>query len=68
MNGPSIRNRRTTNAVVIYLIILVSFQVFLITVAVEAFTTGTKSLAWAAAISSLVLAGSSVLFARYLQR
>jgi hypothetical protein len=61
------RSRRTTNAVVIYLIILVSFQVFLVTVAVEAFSTVTRPLAWAAAIVSVVLAAFAVLFARSLR-
>lgn len=64
---PTNRARRTTNAVVIYLIILVSFQVFVITVAVEAFSTGTKPLAWAAAATSVGLAGAAALFARYLR-
>jgi hypothetical protein len=64
---PTIRARRTTNAVVIYLIILVSLQVFLISVAVEAFTTGDRPLAWSAAIVSVVLAASAALFARSLR-
>ena len=68
VRAPTIRARRTTNAVVIYLIILVSFQVFLVTVAVEAFTTGAKSLAWAAAAVSVALAGCAVLLARFLRR
>jgi hypothetical protein len=62
-----IQRSRTTNAVVVYLIILVSFQVFLVTVAVEAFVTGEKSLAWAAAGVSLVIAAASALFTRYLR-
>ena len=66
MRTPTISERRTTSAVVIYLIILVSFQVFLVTVAVEAFITGDASLALAAAITSIVLATGSVLFARFL--
>ncbi|MEO5724089.1 MAG: hypothetical protein ABIQ39_13700 [Ilumatobacteraceae bacterium] len=51
----------------LYVIVLVAFQVFLITVAVEAFETGTKSLAWATAITSVVLVGGSALFLRYLR-
>lgn len=64
MRAPTIRARRTTNAVVIYLIILVSFQVFLVTVAVEGFITGDKAVAWAAAAVSVALAGASAFFAR----
>ena len=43
--GRAHRRRR----VVVYVIILVAFQVFLITVAVEAFQTDNESLAWATA-------------------
>ena len=67
MSTPTLRSRRTTNAIVIYLVIIVSLQVFLVTVAVEAFTTGDKSLGWAAAIVSVVLAASAALFTRYLR-
>jgi len=67
MKSPTLRARRTTNAVVIYLVILVSFQVFLITVAVEAFSSGTKSLAWSAAAVSAVLASAAALLTRYLR-
>lgn len=67
MKAPATRARRTTNAVVIYLIILVSFQVFVITVAVEAFSTGTKPLAWSAAAVSFALAAAAALFGRALR-
>jgi hypothetical protein len=62
------RGHRTTNAVVVYLIILVSLQIFLVSVAVEAFSTGDRSLAWSAAAVSVVLAAGSALFARSLAR
>jgi hypothetical protein len=68
VRAPTIRARRTTNAVVIYLIILVSFQVFLVTVAVEAFATGTRPLAWSAAAVSVALAAGSALLARFLRQ
>ena len=50
---PSAR-RRTSSAVAVYVIILVAFQVFLITVAVEAFATDDEPLAWATAAVSVV--------------
>ncbi len=50
------RGRRTSSAVSLYVIILVAFQVFLITVAVEAFQTDHESLAWATAVVSVALA------------
>ena len=67
MRTPTLRARRTTNAVIVYLIILVSLQLFLITVAVEAWTTGDKPIAWATAAVSVVLAAGSALFARFLR-
>ena len=68
MRTTTLRARRTTNAVVIYLIILVSFQVFLVTVAVEAFSTGTKTLAWSAAAISIGVAVGAVLLTRSVRR
>ncbi|MBL8776320.1 MAG: hypothetical protein JNK12_10325 [Acidimicrobiales bacterium] len=63
----SARNRRATSAIVLYVIILVAFQVFLITVAVEAFQTDEEALAWATAGVSVVLAALSAVLLRYLQ-
>jgi hypothetical protein len=67
MRTPTVRARRTTNAVVIYLIVLVSFQVFLVTVAVEAFSTDTKALAWSAAAVSVAIAAGAALLSRFLR-
>ena len=50
------RSRRASSAVVVYVIVLVAFQVFLITVAVEAFLTDEETLAWSTAAVSVVLA------------
>jgi hypothetical protein len=61
------RARRSTSALLLYVIILVAFQVFLITVAVEAFQTGDRPLAWATAAISVVLAALSALLLRYLR-
>ena len=61
------RRRRTSSAVLIYVIILVAFQVFLITVAAEAFLADEEALAWATATVSVVLAGASAVFLRYLR-
>lgn len=55
----SSRVERTTSALLVYVIILVAFQVFLITVAVEAFQTGDQELGWATAAVSVILAGLS---------
>lgn len=61
------RGRRTSSAVSIYVIVLVAFQVFLLTVAVEAFQTDHGSLAWATATVSVVLAAASAAFLHYLR-
>lgn len=59
------RSRRASSALVLYVIILVAFQVFLITVAVEAFQTYNNRLAWATAAVSVGLAGASGVMLRY---
>ena len=62
------RGRRTSSAVSLYVIILVAFQVFLITVAGEAFLTDDEGLAWATAVVSVVLALAAAAFLRYLRQ
>ncbi len=61
------RGTRTSSAVSVYVIILVAFQLFLITVAVEAFLTDDESLAWATAAASVGLAVAAAAFLRYLR-
>ena len=63
----SASGRRTSSAVVLYVIILLAFQVFLVTVAVEAFQTDSESLAWATAAVSVVLFVAAAAFLRYLR-
>lgn len=58
---------RTSSSVLIYVILLVSFQVFLLTVAVEAFADDNESLAWSSATVSVVVAGAAIAFLRYLR-
>jgi hypothetical protein len=61
------RGRQTSSAVAVYIILLVAFQVFLITVAVEAFQTDNEGLAWATATVSVVLAAGTGLLLRFLR-
>ena len=61
------RGRKTSSTVVLYVVILVAFQLFLVTVAMEAFQTDTESLAWSTAAVSVVLAGAAAAFLRYLR-
>ncbi len=58
---------RTSSSVLIYVILLVSFQVFLLTVAVEAFADDSETLAWSSAAVSVVVAATAVAFLRYLR-
>ena len=59
--------RRTSSALSIYVIVLVAFQVFLITVAVEAFLTDEEALAWTTAAVSVFLAAAAASFLRWLR-
>ena len=65
MRGRVVRRRRTSSAVLVYVIILVSLQVFLITMAAEAFLADNETLAWATAAVSIALAAASAAFLRY---
>jgi hypothetical protein len=64
---PQTRKRRASSAVLIYVIILVAFQVFLLTVAVDAFAEDREALAWASASISVALAGGAAAFLRFLR-
>jgi hypothetical protein len=57
-----------STAVLVYLILLFSLQIFLLVVAVEGFLGNDPGLAWSATAVSIVLALGSVLFYRYLHR
>jgi hypothetical protein len=59
--------QRTSSAVLIYVIILVAFQVFLVTVAAQAFLDDDEALAWSTAAVSLVMAVASAAFLHYLR-
>jgi hypothetical protein len=61
------RGRQTSSALVVYVVILVAFQVFLITVAVEAFQTDDEPLGWATAVVSVVVAGCAAMLLKFLQ-
>jgi len=64
---PSPARGRTSAAVVIYIVVLVSFQVFLITVAAQAFLDDDEGLAWTTAGVSVALAVAAVALLRYLR-
>jgi hypothetical protein len=59
--------RKVTNAILVYVLLLLSLQIFLVTVAAEGFLDGDATLAWSATSISVVLAVTSALFYRYLR-
>ena len=60
------RERRASSAVLVYIIVLLSMQVFLLTVALDALLAREPRLAWVSAACSAVLAAGSVMFYRWL--
>ncbi len=64
------RGRRTqiSSAVLVYVVLLFSLQLFLLAVAAEAFLAHEPALAWSATAISAVLALAAVLFYRFLPR
>jgi hypothetical protein len=56
-----------SNAVGVYVLVLLSLQVFLLTVAVDALLADDPGLAWVAAACSVVLAAGAVLVVRFLR-
>jgi hypothetical protein len=59
---------QVSTAVLVYVILLFSLQVFLLAVAVEAFLDHDPGLAWSATTISVLLAMGSMLFYRSLRR
>jgi hypothetical protein len=54
--------------VVVFVVLLLSLQLFLLAVAAEGFLAGEPALAWSATIISAVLALIAVLFYRFLPK
>jgi hypothetical protein len=66
MNLPG-RRRKVTSAILVYVLLLLILQIFLVTVAAEGFLDGDATLAWSATSISVVLALIAALFYRYLR-
>ncbi len=60
------RGTKLTTAVLVYVILLLSLQIFLLTVAVEGLLAADAPLAWSATAISVLLAVTAGLFARFL--
>ena len=62
------RGRRDVpGALGVFVVVLLSLQLFLLTVGLDAFHAGDESLAWTTAALSVVLAAASAGFYRYLR-
>lgn len=62
---PGVRRRSPpSSAVVVYIIVLVALQVFLVTVAADAFLADDEALAWATAAISVALFVAAAAFLR----
>jgi positive regulator of sigma E activity len=59
--------RKVTSAVLVYVLLLLSLQIFLVTVAAEGLLGGEPRLAWVATAVSVVLAVIAALFYRFLR-
>lgn len=57
---------KRSSAVLVYLLLLISLQVFLLVVAVEGLLEGDAGLAWPAALFSAALFATAVAFSRLL--
>ncbi len=64
----SSRRGKVSGAILVYVILILSLQLFLLAVAAEGFLAGEAGLAWSATAISVVLAIGSVLFYRVLPR
>ena len=62
------REKQTSSALSVYVIVLLSLQIFLLTVALDDLMGGGSALAWRTAIFSVILAGGSAAFYRWLRR
>ncbi|MFP3899652.1 MAG: hypothetical protein ACLFXM_02275 [Acidimicrobiia bacterium] len=54
-----VRGPSPASAVGVYVIVLIVLQIFLLSVAIDAFHDDREALAWGAAVTSVLLAGSA---------
>lgn len=62
------RRTQASTAVLVFVVLLLSLQLFLLAVAAEAFLAGEAGLAWSATLISAVLAMIALLFYRLLPK
>lgn len=62
------RERTVSSAVAVYIVVLLTLQIFLLTVALDALQRVDATMAWVSAVISVVLAVGSALFSASLRR
>lgn len=65
INAP---DTKRNSAVFVYVVLILALQVFLLVVSLEAFQADEESLAWPAALLSVGLFATTLVFARLLRR
>ncbi len=68
MTPTSASDTKRSNAVFVYVVLILALQVFLLVVALEAFQADEESLAWPAAALSIGLFATALGFSRLLRR
>lgn len=68
MSSSFVTEQRRTSAILLYVLVIMSLQVFLLVVTIEAFQTDEETLAWSAAAMSAGLFVTALGFARLLRR
>ncbi len=68
MTTPPATDQRRTTAILVYVVVILSLQVFLLVVTLEAFQADEEGLAWSAAALSLGLFATALIFAKLLRR
>lgn len=61
------RRRAIAGAILVYVTLILTLQIFLVSVAAEGFLAGEPALAWSATALSAGLAGVAALFYRFLR-
>ena len=67
MRPSQVTEQRRISAILVYVIVIMSLQVFLLAVTLEAFQTDEETLAWPAAALSAGLFATALIFARLLR-
>ncbi len=68
MNPINAADTKRNNALLVYIVLILALQIFLLVVALEAFQADEEALAWPAAALSAALFATTLAFTRLLRR